>query len=100
MRRNPWRLIPRWGGKMGIIVTPFKSLMDVADFTTSLLDAGDDEIYRRICHEVDRIVLETVLRHVNGNQVLASELLGISRTTLRAKMCKQGLIVEKQTQED
>ena len=54
--------------------------------TTALLRAGESNIYRRVEHEVDRVVLEVVLRHVKGNQVQASELLGISRTTLRAKL--------------
>jgi two-component system nitrogen regulation response regulator GlnG len=33
---------------------------------------------------------------VKGNQVQASELLGISRTTLRAKLRALGMAVEKQ----
>ena len=47
---------------------------------------GEPDIYRRLCLEVDRVVLDVVLAHVKGNQVQASELLGISRTTLRTKL--------------
>ncbi len=60
------------------------------------LDAGDPEVYRSITLAVDRIVIEVMLRRTKGNQVLASELLGISRTTLRAKLRSLGLAVEKQ----
>jgi two-component system nitrogen regulation response regulator GlnG len=62
------------------------SSLDVSLLTHSLLRAGEPDLYKRIVTEVDRVVLEIVLRHVNGNQVQASELLGISRTTLRAKL--------------
>ena len=58
----------------------------LAEFTEGLLRAGELEIYQRVCLEMDRVVLDAVLRHVKGNQVKASELLGISRTTLRAKL--------------
>jgi two-component system nitrogen regulation response regulator GlnG len=70
--------------------------VDVALLTNSLLWAGEPDIYRRVCLEVDRAVVNTVLRHVKGNQVQASELLGISRTTLRAKLRTLGMTVEKQ----
>jgi two-component system nitrogen regulation response regulator GlnG len=62
------------------------SSLDVGLLTHSLLRVGELDLYKRIVTEVDRVVLEIVLRHVNGNQVQASELLGISRTTLRAKL--------------
>jgi DNA-binding NtrC family response regulator len=62
------------------------SMAGVARFAEGLLRAGELDIYRRVGMEMDRAVLNAVLRHVQGNQVKASELLGISRTTLRAKL--------------
>jgi two-component system nitrogen regulation response regulator GlnG len=70
--------------------------VDVARLTAGLLRTGEPDIYRRISLEVDRVVMNTVLRHTRGNQVQASELLGISRTTLRAKLRTLGMTVEKQ----
>jgi DNA-binding NtrC family response regulator len=35
---------------------------------------------------VDRTVIEETLKHVDDNQVEAARRLGISRTTLRAKL--------------
>jgi len=60
--------------------------MDVVGYVRQLLDEGGGDIYRRALAAVDRAVLGEVLRHAAGNQVHASELLGISRTTLRAKL--------------
>ncbi|MCE9561584.1 MAG: sigma-54 dependent transcriptional regulator [Planctomycetes bacterium] len=63
--------------------------LDVRKLTRDLLAFGSPEIYRRIIAEVDRVVLAEVLRHVANNQVHASALLGISRTTLRAKLAEE-----------
>jgi len=70
--------------------------LNVAEFVTRLLQADESNIYGKVTSAVDRVVVETVLRHVKGNQVQASELLGISRTTLRAKLRSLGLAIEKQ----
>jgi two-component system nitrogen regulation response regulator GlnG len=70
--------------------------LDVGRLVESLLRAGEEDIYRKVSGAVERVVIETVLRNVKGNQVQASELLGISRTTLRAKLRSLGMAIEKQ----
>jgi two-component system nitrogen regulation response regulator GlnG len=69
--------------------------LEVVRLVRQFLEAGEPEIYRQVYASVDRVVLEEVLRHVRGNQLQAAELLGISRTTLRAKLRSLGLAVEK-----
>jgi nitrogen regulation protein NR(I) len=61
-------------------------VVNIATTVQRLMKAGSQEIYREIHTEVDRILLSEILNNVNGNQVLASQLLGISRTTLRSKL--------------
>ncbi len=69
---------------------------DLAQLVGALLRSGDREIYRKASLAADRVILEAVLHHARGSQVQASELLGISRTTLRAKLRALGMLVEKQ----
>lgn len=69
---------------------------ELRNLVARMLHTGETDIYRKAAIYFDRVVLEAVFRHVKGNQVQASELLGISRTTLRAKLRALGLAVEKQ----
>jgi nitrogen regulation protein NR(I) len=74
---------------LGQAVTPTHGsdrLPDVRELTRSMLATGASDIYRQIIHEAERAILEETLQQVKGNQVQASELLGISRTTLRSKL--------------
>ena len=70
--------------------------LDVGQRLRELLDAGQSDIYRRLCLEADRVILDIALQQTRGNQVLASQLLGMSRNTLRAKLRTLGLCLQKQ----
>ncbi len=47
--------------------------------------------YAEIISDVEKAILDTTLKRVSGNQVKASALLGIHRTTLRKKIEEYGL---------
>jgi two-component system nitrogen regulation response regulator GlnG len=89
----------RGGAEPEAAVTPAAQL-DVLALVQELLRKGEDDIYRKVIQAVDRVVLEAVLRHAGGNQMNASELLGMSRTTLRSKLVALGLVIEKQVRPD
>ena len=63
--------------------------------THRALDAAEGveegNAYAEINADVEKIILETTLKRVGGNQVKASKLLGIHRTTLRKKIEDYGL---------
>ncbi len=44
------------------------------------------QVYERLLSGLEKTIISEVLRHVNHNQVRASQLLGISRNTLRERM--------------
>jgi Fis family transcriptional regulator, factor for inversion stimulation protein len=43
-------------------------------------------IYDMVLRIIEKPMIETVLRHAEGNQTSAAEMLGINRNTLRKKM--------------
>lgn len=68
----------------------------IAQLVRGLLESGQPDIYQQLCSAVDRVAIEEAIRHAHGHMGNASELLGISRNTLRAKLRALGLAVEKQ----
>ncbi|MEX1040068.1 MAG: sigma-54 dependent transcriptional regulator [Pirellulaceae bacterium] len=65
---------------------PAETRESIAQVVRQMLREQCGDIHRRVQEEVDRIAIQEALQHVGGNQVQASERLGISRTTLRAKL--------------
>ena len=52
---------------------------ELEDFTPS-------DLYRMVIDEVEKPLLETVMKQVKGNQTRAAEMLGLNRSTLRKKL--------------
>ena len=69
--------------------------LDIVELTCRLLAAGETDLYRQLITAVDRAILDETMRHFDGNQLQASERLGISRMTLRNKLRSLGLLSEK-----
>ena len=47
-----------------------------------------DNLYRMVLGEVEAPMLAEVLRHCEGNQTRAAQVLGITRATLRKKLAE------------
>ena len=56
-----------------------------------LITSSPGQIYHFLESALERAVISTCLKHFNGNQVKASETLGISRNTLRDRIARYGL---------
>jgi DNA-binding NtrC family response regulator len=54
------------------------------------------EIHDRLIDSLEKAVISMALKHCQGNQVKAAELLGISRNTLRERMSNFGLYQKKE----
>ncbi len=63
----------------------------VAAETDAGLDAGLDELHRRLVERIERPLLARVLARTGGNQIRAAALLGINRNTLRKKIVELGI---------
>ena len=49
-------------------------------------------IYEMVLKDVEKPMLEVVMRQAGGNQTVAAELLGINRNTLRRKLSEYDLL--------
>ncbi|HET6879854.1 MAG TPA: sigma-54 dependent transcriptional regulator [Pirellulales bacterium] len=59
------------------------------------LAGGETDLYRRALEHFDRLMIRRAMERAGGNQARASELLGLSRVTLRAKLRALGMQVGK-----
>ena len=49
-------------------------------------------VYDMVLKNVEKPMLEVVMRQAGGNQTLAAEILGINRNTLRRKLTEHDLL--------
>ncbi|MCW8824805.1 MAG: DNA-binding transcriptional regulator Fis [Gammaproteobacteria bacterium] len=68
------------------------SVSDALDRYFKNLDGHDpDDLYQLFMGEVERPLLQRVLKYTDGNQTRAAAVLGINRGTLRKKLIQYGL---------
>jgi two-component system nitrogen regulation response regulator GlnG len=68
---------------------------DLIGTIEAMLKSGATDLHARIIALVERELLARALRHTQGHQAQASELLGINRTTLRSKLRELGIEVNR-----
>lgn len=80
----------------GLANTKVEGFPALVSYARQLLENNPGDVYRQLSATFDNVVLDVAMRYAKGNQLQAAALLGISRTTLRAKLRSLGLTVEKQ----
>ncbi len=55
-----------------------------------MLRDGEKDIYGKIVDQVEKVLLEEVLSQTQGNQIMASRILGVHRNTIRRKLAVLG----------
>jgi DNA-binding NtrC family response regulator len=68
---------------------------DLVELIESYLESGECNLHARAVEAIERVLLPRVLRHTGGNQTQASELLGLSRNTLRQRLRLLGLDTDR-----
>jgi two-component system nitrogen regulation response regulator GlnG len=69
--------------------------LDLGALVDALLVKNEDQLHEKIIAAAERVLFTKTLEHTHGNQVKASELLGLHRSTLRHRMRVLGLAVDK-----
>ena len=74
-------------------ITPLSQHVEncVRDYLTTLNGTKPPPLYSNLLEQLERPMLQEVMRHFDGNNTRASEILGINRATLRKKLQKYNL---------
>ena len=62
------------------------------DYLDTLGDQEPANVYRIVLDEVERPMLEVIMRKARGNQSKAAEWMGMNRATLRTKLKRHNLL--------
>ena len=69
--------------------------LEVASFVIDRLEGGSTDLYAEAVEALERELFSIVLRHTNGNQSRASEILGITRGKVRDRIAAFDIQIER-----
>ena len=61
---------------------------EISDLEDYFVKVGKGEVYQVAIDDVERRLIEKALEIAEGNQLMASKILGLNRNTLHAKIKK------------
>ncbi|MBN1852066.1 MAG: sigma-54-dependent Fis family transcriptional regulator [Pirellulales bacterium] len=67
----------------------------VTSLVEKMIEQRADNIYDQVMQDTERLIISRVLQHTDGNQLEAARLLGVTRTTLRSKLQRLGIKIDK-----
>lgn len=73
------------------------TLTELEAFVTERLEAGSTGLHAEWTDLTDRLLIDRVLRHTGGNLTHTARILGIDRSTLRARIRVLGLVTERRS---
>ncbi|MFH1836934.1 MAG: helix-turn-helix domain-containing protein [Candidatus Omnitrophota bacterium] len=72
-----------------------KTKHDTEKINDLFLNAGKGKIYNSVITETERMLIGKALERSFGNQSIAAKILGVNRNTLRFKIKRFGIDVNK-----
>lgn len=67
----------------------------VLELEKELFSEKEGVLYRSILQIVEKPLIENILERTDGNQLKAARILGLNRNTLRTKIKRLGINIEK-----
>ncbi|MCX5712273.1 MAG: hypothetical protein NTY47_04265 [Candidatus Omnitrophica bacterium] len=67
----------------------------VIEIEDSLFNEKKGVLYKSVVEAIEKPLIEYTLERTEGNQLKAARILGINRNTMRAKIKKLGISVDK-----
>ncbi|PIP67514.1 MAG: hypothetical protein CO035_04055 [Candidatus Omnitrophica bacterium CG_4_9_14_0_2_um_filter_42_8] len=65
------------------------------DIANSFITIQKGEIYKSVIGDIEKALIEKALEYTSGNQITAARLLGINRNTIRSKIKKLNIDVNR-----
>jgi len=65
------------------------------NIANSFITIQKGKIYKAVIEDIEKSLIEKALEYTSGNQITAARLLGINRNTIRTKIKKLNINVER-----